>query len=390
MFDFLFQNKKGELQSYMDMITVEVTKLEIHKLAIQKAVGMIAHAIAKSEFVVQRKEGRAKDHLYWLLNIRPNNNETATDFWIDAIQRLLTETECVICYVADKLYIVDAYTTNKAVIMPQIYSNITITSNGETFRMDHNFRSDDIVHLKAQNRKIREYLEKVLKMYNDTVSALAAAKKLASTPKFTLDIQGAQLPVLRTRDKDGKEIPLTIDEYKKNIKKLLESDDIEILQNQNGMTISQLKIESSVSSEDMVKLATEIYTECALAFDIPKAVFLGEITEKADSTNEFITYAVGWVVELLNDSLNAKLVGERSYLDGEYIWIDMSRFKHRDIIESAANLDKLRSIGFNFDEIRTAIGWEELGTDFSQERVVTKNYTNDLGGDESAKQNADT
>ena len=78
------------------------------------------------------------------------------------------------------------------------------------------------------------------------------------------------------------------------------------------------------------------------------------------------------------------------YLDGEYIWIDMSRFKHRDIIESAANLDKLRSIGFNFDEIRTAIGWEELGTDFSQERVVTKNYTNNLGGDESAKQNADT
>ena len=77
-------------------------------------------------------------------------------------------------------------------------------------------------------------------------------------------------------------------------------------------------------------------------------------------------------------------------LNGEKIWIDMSKFKHRDIIESAANLDKLRSIGFNFDEIRSTVGWEELNTDFSRERVITKNYTNDLGGEGSGTQNTDT
>lgn len=389
MFDFLLKNKNNEIQSYMDMISVEIKKLKLSKLAIQKAVGMIAHAVAKSEFVVQRKDGRAKDHIYWLLNIRPNPNETATDFWIDVIQRLLTTDECLVCSVADKLYIVDTYTTDNAVMMPRIYRNVTIISNGETFRLERNFRSDEMIHLRAQNKKIRNYLENVLKMYNDTASAVAAAKKLAGTPKFTLDIP-TQLPVIRTKDKDGNEKTLTIDEYKKGIKKLLESDDIEVLQNQNGMTIQQLKIETSTTSEDMVKLATEIFTESAMAFDIPKAVFLGEITEKADSTNEFITYAVGWVKELLEDSLNAKLVGEKDYLKGEKIWIDMSKFKHRDIIESAANLDKLRSIGFNFDEIRSTVGWEELNTEFSQERVITKNYTNDLGGEGSGTQNTDT
>ena len=251
------------------------------------------------------------------------------------------------------------------------------------------FSSSDIIHLKAQNKKIRKYLENVLRMYDTTASALESAKKLAIETKFSLDLQ-TSIPLIRTKGEDGKEKVLTIDEYKKNIKRLLESDDIEVLQNQNGMSVSQLKIDTTVSSEDIVKLATQIYTECALAFDIPKAVFLGEITEKADSTNEFITYAVGWIVELLNDSLNAKLVGENSYLRGEYIWIDMSRFKHRDIIESAANLDKLRSIGFNFDEIRSTVGWEELGTQFSRERVITKNYTNELGGGESGMQSNGT
>ena len=159
MFDFLLKNKNNEIQSYMDMISVEIKKLKLSKLAIQKAVGMIAHAVAKSEFVVQRKDGRAKDHIYWLLNIRPNPNETATDFWIDVIQRLLTTDECLVCSVADKLYIVDTYTTDNAVMMPRIYRNVTIISNGETFRLDRNFRSDEMIHIRAQNKKIRNYLE---------------------------------------------------------------------------------------------------------------------------------------------------------------------------------------------------------------------------------------
>ena len=389
MFDFFFKSKSGEKLPYSEVISVEVKKLALSKMAIDKAVGMIAHAIAKSEFVVQRKEGRVKDHVYWILNVRPNPNETATDFWITAIKKLLTEDECLICSMSDMLYIIDTYTSDNAVMLPRIYRNVYIKSNGETYKLNKNFRADDVIHLRAQNKKVRRYLESVLKMYNDTVSAIAAAKKLGSTPKFTMDIPG-QLPVIRTKDENGKERNLTIDEYKKSIKKLLESDDIEVLLNQNGMKIEQLKTETGTTSEDIVKIANEIFTECAFAFDIPKAVFLGEITEKADSTNEFITYAVGWIKELIDDSLNAKMVGEDSYLKGERIWIDMSRYKHRDLVESAANLDKLRSIGFNFDEILEAVGREPLNTEFSQERVVTKNYTNDLGGEGSEEKTEET
>lgn len=389
MFDFFFKSKSGEKMPYSEVISVEVKKLALSKMAIDKAVGMIAHAIAKSEFVVQRKDRRVRDHVYWILNVRPNPNETATDFWITAIKKLLTEDECLICSMSGMLYIIDTYTSDNAVMLPRIYRNVYIKSNGETYKLNKNFRADDVIHLRAQNKKVRRYLESVLKMYNDTVSAIAAAKKLGSTPKFTMDIPG-QLPVIRTKDENGKERNLTIDEYKKSIKKLLESDDIEVLLNQNGMKIEQLKTETGTTSEDIVKIANEIFTECAFAFDIPKAVFLGEITEKADSTNEFITYAVGWIKELIDDSLNAKMVGEDSYLKGERIWIDMSRYKHRDLVESAANLDKLRSIGFNFDEILEAVGREPLNTKFSQERVVTKNYTNDLGGEGSEEKTEET
>ena len=153
MFDFLFKNKKGETSSIVETITVELKKLALSKLAIEKAIGMIAHAIAKSEFVVQRKDGREKDHVYWILNIRPNRNETATDFWIAVIKKLLIESECLVCNVSGMLYMADTFTADRAVIMPRVYKNITIISGGETFRLDKNFRSDEVMHLRARNLK---------------------------------------------------------------------------------------------------------------------------------------------------------------------------------------------------------------------------------------------
>lgn len=377
MFDFFIQKKDREIQSYLDLIAIDIKKMKLSKMAIEKAVGMIAKAVAKSEFIVQRKDGREKDHIYWILNIKPNPNETATDFWIQVVRKLLIETECVICFIGDHLYIVDAFTSDDKVMLPQTYKNIVLTANGNSTRIDRTFTANEIIHLRAGNEKIKRYLEKVLTLYDSIIDAMAAAKKLSSTPKFALDMGTNTMPVIRKKGTDGQEIRLTIDDHKANIKELLESDSIEILTNTNGLKIEQIKIDLAVTSEDFVKLAKEIFTECAFAFDIPKAVFLGEITEKADSTNEFITYAVNWIVEVLNDSLNAKLVGEADYLKGERIWIDMSRYKHVDIIESAANLDKLRCIGFNLDEIREMVGWEALNTEFSQERVITKNYTED-------------
>ena len=380
MFDFLFQNKKGELQSLSDLISVEVKKMKITKMAVEKAIGMIAHAIAKSEFIVQGKNERLRNELYWSLNVKPNLNETATEFWIEVIQRLLKNSECLICIIGKKFYIADSFQVSNSVMLNQIYSNITITANGESLQLNNTYTSDEVIHLKAKNKKIRAYMETVMKMHDDVVSAMEAAIKISKTPKFILKIAGA-MPAIRTLRADGTEQTLTIDEFKKNIKNLLESENIEILQESSGLEISQLKIDTAVTSEDVVKISKEIFEECAFAFDIPKTVFMGEITEKADSTNEFITYAVGWVAEILNDAMNATLVGKESFLKGEYIWIDLSGFKHRDLVESANYLDKLRSIGFNLDEIRQAIGWEPLNTPFSQERVITKNYTNDLGGE---------
>ena len=206
---------------------------------------------------------------------------------------------------------------------------------------------------------------------------MCTVQKIANTPKFNLKMDSIA-PIIKRKRPDGTEMTLTLDEYKADIVKMIESDEIAVLSSTNSMMLEQLKIESNVKAEEIVKIAKEIYEETAYAFDIPEAVFLGKITEKADSSNEFVTYACSWIVELINDSMNAKLVGKNAFLNGEKLWIDMSRFKHRDIVDCAAGLEKLRGLGFSFDEIREMVGREALNTEFSQKRVVTKNFGEDF------------
>ena len=81
------------------------------------------------------------------------------------------------------------------------------------------------------------------------------------------------MPVIHTKDKEGKPKVVTIDQYN-YIKKLLESDEIEVLTNSSGLKVSQLQAQTNVSSEDIVKLANEIMVECAFALIFPKRSFL--------------------------------------------------------------------------------------------------------------------
>ena len=136
-----------------------------------------------------------------------------------------------------------------------------------------------------------------------------------------------------------------------------------------------MDIKSSIPANELKNMAAEVNEQCAMAYDIPIDVFTGKITEKSDATNEFITYAVQPVAEIISDSLNAKLVGEKGYIKGERAFVWMARFKHVDVIDSANSLDKLRGIGFNFDEIRDMVGYEALNTEWSQARALTKNYS---------------
>lgn len=373
MFDFLFQDRNKEIQSLAEIIAVDMEKLNLSKLAIEKAIMMIAKAIAKSDILIQT-ESKEKNKKEYRLNVQPNDHECGTVFWTEVVKQLLTEQEALIIPLNDKYYRATSWSHTNEVMLKRNYKDVTLSCGGENLTIFRTFQSDEVIHLRYDNARIRMYLQNVVGQFDKTMDSINAMMQLSSQPRFKLKL-GTNALSFREKQADGTDKVMTKDQYVLKIKKLLTSDALEVLTEQENASVEQLQINTAVKAEELTKMALQINNEVANAFDIPEAVFNGNITEKSDATNEFITYAVSPVAEVINDTLTAYVVGEDDYCSkNEKVMVWLARFKHVDVVDSAVNLDKLRGIGFHLDEIREMVGYPLLNTEFSTERALTKNY----------------
>lgn len=373
MFDFLFQDRNKEIRSLAEIIAVDMEKLNLSKLAIEKAIMMIAKAIAKSDILIQT-ESKEKNKKEYRLNVQPNDHECGTVFWTEVVKQLLTEQEALIIPLNGKYYRATSWSNTNEVMLKRVYKDVMLSCGGENLTIFSTFQSDEVIHLRYDNARIRLYLQNVVGQFDKTMDSINAMMQLSSQPRFKLKL-GTNALSFREKQADGTDKVMTKDQYVLKIKKLLTSDALEVLTEQENASVEQLQINTTVKAEELAKMALQINNEVANAFDIPEAVFNGNITEKSDATNEFITYAVSPIAEVINDTLTAYIVGEDDYCGkNEKVMVWLARFKHVDVVDSAVNLDKLRGIGFHLDEIREMVGYPLLNTEFSTERALTKNY----------------
>ena len=192
MFDFLFQKKNKEMQSMAEVIALDLEKLNLSKLAIEKAVMMIARAIAKSDIIVQT-DSTQKSSIEYRLNVMPNDHECGTYFWTRIIRELLWTQEALIIPMNGKYYKASAWQVSNSVLSERIYSNITIECAGEQYGLYKKFMSSEVIHLRYDNAKIRVYLESVVNQYNNTLNAINYMIRLSNQPKFKLKL-GTALP----------------------------------------------------------------------------------------------------------------------------------------------------------------------------------------------------
>ena len=392
MFEWLFRNNRGSVENFLQIIATDLTKVQLALMAQEKAAGMIAKAIAKSEIVLTKGEARRKDAEYYRLNIRPNDNETATDFWFNVARTLVSTGDCVVVRMQNgKYYRANSYQMDNYVLFAKTYSNIVLTDGFNEISLKYGVSSDDILHFRYSTDKLRLFTDNVLNNLNDALNAVQSLETIANTPllKFKVD---ANLQ-FRRRTADGKEVRLTLDNVLDEFKSKIDGKKLAILTEQAGTSLEFMDVKKQVTASELATLTDTINKECAAAYDIPLGVFNGQITEQSDATNEFITYAVSPVANVINDTLNAKLVGQADYIRGERAFVWLAHFKHIDVIDAAGSLDKLRAIGFTLDEIFEMVGYPVLNTEFSTARALTKNYATEGmtegGTDGSAEESAE-
>ena len=196
--------------------------------------------------------------------------------------------------------------------------------------------------------------------------------KMTNLNKFRLRIPGMQ-PTLKD---PVTEKEVTYDQYKEKITKGLFDEEDAVLLLSDQFNLEKIDFGQSSSSKEWSDLEKKWSDKVAMSFNIPLDIFYGNKTDKSTSTNDFITFGILPHLQITEDALNAKIIGQENYLKGERIKINKFNMKYLDILESSTSMDKLFSNGYSHNEINEFIGLPRIEEEWADKHYITKNYQN--------------
>ncbi|QJT71635.1 portal protein [Psychrobacillus phage Spoks] len=337
------------------------------KLAIDSSVTLIANAMVKARFRTLEKGKIKKGEVHYLFNVKPNKNQNASEFIHKFTSDLLYNNEVLAIMLDNELYIADSWDKKEFAIKENLYNKVTIGD----FTFDRAFNESEVFYFRLNNENITKVIDGLYSSYAKLLSVSMTTFKRKNSKKFFAKIGSAFSQ--KEEDKDD----LT-DVLSEPFKKFFGSEGDAIWPLQEGLDLEEADknaTPSNMTSRDIRAIVDDIFDFVAMGFHIPKGLLKGDVADVGGMTDNFLTFCINPVAELLADEINSKMYTKSEYLEGSRLVVDTSLIKVIDIGVMANAADKLLLSGtHNRDENRDMMGLEPLNSDESTQYYVTKNY----------------
>ena len=365
IFGRFFNKNDTYYNSYAENVAKEIYYKE---LAIASAINVIAKLITNSEFRTFKEKKEIFKHNYYRFNVEPNQNQNASEFKSELIWKLFYENEALVIEENGMYYIADYFSKNDRTLYQTFFTNVSVGS----LNFNKTYYMEDVFYFKLNNSKIKQLLDGLYNSYgvlitqcmNDYRKArgVRGKVKLNTTWSQKFDDQVKLQEAIRSKFRS------------------YFSSDNAVLPMEEGFDFIESEKKSVTSSEDVNKMIEGIFDIVAIAFNIPKGIIKGELSEIKEETKNLLTLSVKPVAKLLEDEINRKLYGEFAYIQGSKIKVDISRVEHINLFDVAGSLDVLTRDGFSHNFLLRAIGEETIDEDWANAHYITKNYEEKEGG----------
>ncbi|PFJ19033.1 phage portal protein [Bacillus cereus] len=371
---FLGKSDNGTIPDYDCESIALKAEIAYKKLYVNSAIELIARSLVACDFESYRN-GKLKRSLnYYQLNVAPNKNENAHEFWNKVVYQLIYKNEVLIVPMYDQLWVAESFyreTTNG--FDEFTYKSVSINNR----LLSTEFKEQDILYLKISEESINVVIDSLYSSYGLLLAKAMTDYKGNGKKRYLA--KGRFMNSLT--DKDGKAAQELFEEKMKdytNPEKLAS-----VLFLPDNVTLEdQSKDPRNLDTRDIKNLAKDMLDFVATAFHIPPSLLSG-ISEGGISTagnptgdlDNFIIFAVRPIGELFVNEYNKKMFSQEQYLKKTYIKFNMNNFKLLDITKLATAVDKLFAVGgMSINDVLERLGQEPIKEDWANKRYVTKNY----------------
>lgn len=362
--DILRRNSELEWMFDLDFSYETSHRAYLKKIALETCINFIGRTISQSDFRIMKDGKREIADWHYLLNVRPNTDQSAADFWQDFIYKLIYENEVLVILTdTNDLLIVDDFIRDEFALYPDIFWNVTV----KDYTFQRTFRMDEVIYITYNNEKLTKFMDGMFDDYANLFSRMMEVSLRKNQIRGTVNIDSTQSLSEENQTKLQKFIDKLFNTFSKNsialVPKLKGFDYEEVASGENnGQSIDELS-----------KLKRSLIDDVANILGIPNALIHGDLSDYETSIKAYVKFCIGPLVKKISDELNTKLIEKNDYLKGSRI--EVKGVKEKDPLEVAEAVDKLVASGtFNRNEVREMLGAERSDNPELDKYVITKNY----------------
>lgn len=369
--DVLKKNSELEWMFDLDFVHEPTHRAYLKKMALETCINFIGRTISQSDFRVVEGNQRQYNEWHYLLNIRPNTDQNAADFWHDFIYKLIFENEVLVVLTdTNDLLIADSFTRDEYAVFPDIFRDVTV----KDYTFNRTFRMDEVIHITYNNEKLSKFMDGMFNDYADLFSRMIETMMLSNQIRGTVSIDSTQKLDEENKTKLQNFIDGLYKSFRKNV--------VALVPKLKGFDYTEVSNGShnGKSVDELAKLKRDLVNDVANILGIPISLVHGEMAEYETAIKAFLKFCINPLIKKIQDELNAKLLTKQRFLKGSRI--EVRGIAEKSVIENAESVDKLVASGaFTRNEVRELFGHERVDNPELDKFLITKNYQSAEGGE---------
>ena len=370
-------SNRTEIIELCSCLDADGLELQFREAAFWGCVNLIANAVGKCE-VREFRGGRQQRGPEWYLwNVQPNRNQSASAFWHKLVAKAYSEGEALIVKepYGDGIVVADAFDIDDERPV-YAYKNIQVGK-----RKIERLTEAEVLYIRPNWKNIEPLIRKMSDSF---------LKLMASSMQNYLFNGGQHWKV------HVDQVLTADDEWRENFTKMMEkqikpflNSASAILPEMDGYTYTQVSGNSAgaVKSDEIRNLIASIWAETSRAFLIPSALIAGNQQDTTVANRQFLTDVIDPLARMIEQEANRKRFTMQEYLAGDRLTVDTSAIVHFDVFSNAANVEKIIGSGLkSVNELRALIGDSPIDEEWADRHFMTKNIgtTTEAEGGENA------
>ena len=337
----------------------------VRELAFWQCTNLVANAVSKCEFKTFDRGKEIKGEEYYLWNIEPNKNQNSSVFLQKMISKLFSENEVLVVEANGQLLVADSYTRRDYALLDDIFEQVTVGD----FKFERSFVQSDVLFIRLHSKNMRPLVNGLYETYKKLIDYGMRSYNKSRGTKGVLSID-----TIAAGDQRAQQI---FEDLKNSGFKRFADAENAVLPMWKGMNYTDLgsKTYSNEGTRDIRAMIDDVCDFTARAFGVPPALLSGDVQGVSDALDQFLTFCVDPLCDLLSEEINRKRYG-KDVLRGSRMQIDTKCVKHVDLLSVSTAIDKLIASGaFSVNDIRNVVGEPEIDEPWANQHFMTKNYS---------------